>query len=112
MDRERLEALSMAELEDLRAEIELLLVQRRVAEGKEPGGGGGIQPGNLGSSGREVVEERQSEHGILRREVDTGPEASDREPRWYLYYYAHTKTGKRRLISENLGTELPAEYRD
>ncbi len=112
MDRERLEALSVTELEDLRAEIDLLLLQRRVAEGGESGSGGRIQAGSIGNSGREVIEERQSEHGILRREVDTGPEASDREPRWYLYYYAHTKTGKRRLISENLGTELPAEYRD
>lgn len=105
MDREWLEDLSTADLEDLRSEIELLLAQRRTF-----GAGGG--PGNVGGSGREVVEERPSKHGILRREVATGPDGTAGEPRWYRYYYVDTKTGKRRLISENLGTELPEEYRD
>lgn len=105
MDREWLEELDTAELEDLRSEIELLLTQRRALDA-----GGG--PGNVGGSGREVVEERPSKQGILRREVATGPDGTAGEPRWYLYYYVDTKTGKRRLISENLGVELPGEYRD
>ena len=101
MDRERLEALSTSELEDLRSEIDLLLTQRRVSEGSERAGGGG----------REVIEERPSKHGILRREVSVGADGSAGKPNWYLYYYTDTKTGKRRLISENLGPELPPEYR-
>ena len=105
MDREWLEELDTAELEDLRSEIELLLTQRRALDA-----GGG--PDNVGGSGREVVEERPSKQGILRREVATGPDGTVGEPHWYLYYYVNTKTGKRRLISENLGVELPGEYRD
>ncbi len=104
MNRERLEALSTAELEGLRSEIDLLLAQRRVSGGSERGSGGG--------SGREVLEERSTEHGTLRREVSAGADGPAGEPNWYLYYYANTKTGKRRLISENLGPELPPQYRD
>ncbi len=104
MDRERLEALSTAELEDLRTEIDLLLAQRRVSGGSERGSGGG--------RGREVLEERPTKHGTLRREVSVGADGSTGEPSWYLYYYADTKTGKRRLISENLGPELPPQYRN
>jgi hypothetical protein len=110
MDREWLETLSTTELEDLRSEIDLLLTQRRASRAGESGRSGGST--NLGSSGREVIEERSSGRGILRREVATGPDGSTGESRWRLYYYADTKTGKRRLISEDLGTELPEEYRD
>ena len=109
MDREWLETLSTTELEDLRSEIDLLLTQRRVSGAGEGELGGG--PTNLSGSGREVIEERSSERGILRREVATGPDGSTGEPHWRLYYYTNTKTGKRRLISEDLGTELPEEYR-
>ncbi len=104
MDREWLEGLSTAELEDLRSEIDLLLTQRKVSGESEPVG--------RSRSGREIIEERSSEHGTLRREVSTGKDGPAGEPRWYLYYYADTKTGKRRLISEDLGTQLPTEYRD
>ncbi len=110
MDREWLEALSTMELEDLRSEIDFLLTQRRVSGTGGSGRGGG--PINVGGSGRKVIEERSSERGILRREVATGSDGPAGEPRWCLYYYANTKTGKRRLISEDLGTELPEEYRD
>ena len=110
MDRERLEALSTAELEDLRSEIDLLLTRRSVAGGSGRGSGRGDGP-SRGNTGRQIIEERPSERGILRREADSGPDGPTGEPRWYLYYYADTKTGKRRLISEDLGTELPAEYR-
>lgn len=103
MDREWLEAMSTAELEDLRSEIDLLLTQRRVSGESEPVG--------RSRSGREVIEERSSEHGTLRREVSTAADGSTEEPRWYLYYYTNTKTGKRRLISEDLGPELPPQYR-
>lgn len=91
MDRERFDAPSEEELEDLRSEIEQQLAHR--------------------AGGREVLEERSTEHGTLRREVSTGADGRA-EPEWYLYYYADTKTGKRRLISEKLGPELPPEYRE
>lgn len=110
MDREWLEELSTTELEDLRSEIDLLLTQRRVSGTGESGRSGG--PINVGNSGREIIQERSSEHGILRREVATGPDGPTEEPRWHLYYYTNTKAGKRRLISEDLGPELPEEYRD
>lgn len=96
MRREELESMSTAELVDLRAEIEVLLAERSLA-GQRQGG-------------REVIEERPSSRGTLRRELKVDADGSIHGPHWYLYYYKDTKTGKRKLVSENLGRELPSDY--
>ncbi len=96
MRREELESMGTAELVDLRAEIEVLLAERSLAG--QPGGG------------REVIEERTSGRGTLRRELSVDADGSVHGPYWHFYYYQDTKTGKRKLVSENLGRELPEEY--
>jgi hypothetical protein len=98
MRREELENMGTAELVDLRAEIEVLLAERSLAG--QPGGG------------REVIEERSSGRGTLRRELTVDADGSVHGPHWHLYYYQDTKTGKRKLVNENLGRELPEEHRD
>lgn len=97
MRREELESMGTAELVDLRAEIEVLLAERSLAG--QPDGG------------REVIEERPSDRGTLRHELTVDADGTVHGPHWHLYYYRNTKTGKRKLVSENLGRELPEEYR-
>ena len=98
MRREELENMGTSELVDLRAEIEVVLAERSLAGQKH--------------GGREVVEERPSSRGTLRRELKVDADGSIHGPHWYLYYYENTKTGKRKLVSENLGRELPEEHQN
>ncbi len=96
MQREELEKMGTADLANLRTEIEVVLAERSLA-GQERGG-------------REVIEERISSRGTLRRELKVEADGSIHGPHWYLYYYEDTKTGKRKLVTEDLGRELPEEY--
>ena len=96
MRREELEGMGTSGLVDLRAEIEVILAERSLAGQK--------------SGGREVIEERASSRGTLRRELEVDADGAVHGPHWHLYYYENTKTGKRKLVSKNLGRKLPEEY--
>ncbi len=96
MRGEQLREMSTAELVELRSEIELLLAERSLA-------------GESGSA-REILEEREAPGGTLRRELRVDEDGAVHGPNWYFYYYADTKTGKRRLVTENLGRALPEKY--
>lgn len=96
MRSEQLREMSTTELVELRSEIELLLAERSLGSKK--------------GSSREVLEEREVSQGTLRCEIRIHEDGSVHGPYWYLYYYADTKAGKRKLMSENLGRELPEEY--
>ena len=102
MRREELEGMGtselVSELVDPRAEIEVILAERSLAGQK--------------NGGREVIEERTGSQGTLRRELKVDADGAVHGPHWHFYYYENTKTGKRKLVSKNLGRKLPEEYKN
>ena len=59
-----------------------------------------------------MIEECPSSRGTLRRELEVDADGAVHSPHWRLYYYENTKTGKRKLVSKNLGRKLLEEYKN